>query len=202
MLLLVIIGLAVNFSSLAQRAVHHGYITYYNAYKKAPDSVVYDLYPSMLNCEKARRKDAFAPDPKIPDCVGPNAYKGSGYSKGHLFSYESAKCDPADRTECFYMSNMLPQSQSMNAGDWKKLEMLERTWASERRLHILAGGIGSIGRTPGGVNIPEQCWKALFYDGQWHCYLIRNSSWSVGHDIGDLQISKDQLNQMTGLHLK
>src|ERR1700744_753176 len=78
---------------IAQRIVHAHYITYYNTSKKEPDSVVWNLSPSMVICDREVRADMFLPDPSIPGCATKSDYTNSGYSKGHLFNWDEAKCD-------------------------------------------------------------------------------------------------------------
>jgi hypothetical protein len=69
---------------------------------------------------------------------------------------------------------------------------------------LLAGawGYGSVGRTAGGVNEPEYIWKAIFANGKWTCWMMKNESTSLAHDINYWQISIAQFNTQTGLHLR
>jgi DNA/RNA endonuclease G (NUC1) len=164
-----------------QTIKHHAYTTYYNAAKGEPDSVSWDLTPAMVGCGTKTRINKFAQDPSIPNSTGKNDYAGSGYDKGHLFNWDDAKCNPTDDKECFYMSNMLPQPHSLNAGDWGTLEKQERCWAATQTIHIIAGGYGTKGKLASGVNIPESCWKAIYVDGKWHGYVFPNEATSKGH---------------------
>src|ERR1700743_2103684 len=96
---------------------HHGYKTYFNPNKREPDSVSWNVTASMFACGDVSRLP-FAADPSISDCPGDGAYdqplNGIKYSQGHMFNFDEAKCDPDNRKECFYMSNMLPQVQNFN----------------------------------------------------------------------------------------
>jgi DNA/RNA endonuclease G (NUC1) len=201
---LLILTLAICFFQLnanAQRVVHAHYITYYNPSKKEPDSVSWNLSSSMVICEREIRKDMFLPDPSIPGCATKSDYTNSGYSKGHLFNWDEAKCDGGSVGECFYMSNMLPQNQPFNAGDWGTVERYERKLAQSQNLHIIAGGSGSLGKTMGGVNIPDHFWKAIYANGKWTCWSMPNNSSSVGHDYTHWQIPIGQFDTLTGLKL-
>jgi len=198
-LLITLLGCALLAQS--QTVVHHSYTTYYNSSKGEPDSVSWNLTPSMVNCKTTVRKNVFEPDPNIKECTKPSSYVNSGYDKGHLFSYEDAICNPIDRVECFYMSNMLPQLHSFNAGEWKKLEVQERQWAKTQTLHIIAGGIGSIGKLKSGVNIPAYFYKAIYMNTEWKVYIMPNSDKSQGVPLDKWLVTTQQLNKLTGLKL-
>lgn len=185
----------------AQRIVHHHYVTYYNATTKEPDSVVWDVTPDMVSCPRVTRHDHFQADPDISDCATPHDYTNSHYDKGHLFNYADAECDSVDRIECFYMSNMLPQVHAFNAGDWETVEKYERGLAGQSTIHIIAGGIGSLGQTPGGVNIPEKMWKAIYANGAWTCWIMDNKSSSTHHELTFWEVPVASFDQQTGLQL-
>ncbi len=100
------------------------------------------------------------------------------------------------------MTNMLPQYHSFNTGDWKKLEMREQKLAKTKKLHIIAGGIGSIGHLPAGENIPKYMYKAIYMNGSWRVWIMLNDPTSKGHDIDRMWGSTiANLNTQTGLHL-
>lgn len=168
----------------AQTVKHHSFTTYYNAQEMQPDSVSWVLTPEMVACEGKVRKDKFSVDPEIPGSVKPSAYKNTGYDKGHLFSWDSAKCSEIDDRECFYMSNMIPQPHPLNSGDWSTLEKQERRWAAIDTIYVIAGGFGSKGVLPSGVNIPESCWKAIYFQGKWRGWIMPNEKTSKGHKYG------------------
>lgn len=200
--LLTAILCACQLCALAQKVVHHAYTTYYNPVSRVADSVVWDLTPAMVSCPATTRHDVFAKDPAIAGSAKPADYRNSGYDKGHLFSYADAQCDSADRIECFYMTNMLPQIHPFNAGDWKTLETQERVWAQTAALHILAGGTGSLGRLPAGENIPAFMWKAIWMNGKWTCWIMPNQGTSKGHSLAFWEKPLAEFNQQTGLHLR
>jgi len=199
--LLTIIFLVSSICSQAQTVKHHSYITYYDAKIKEPDSVSWDLIPAMVSCGAQARKDAFKADPLIKNSAPPGDYTNSGYDKGHLFCYDDAQCNQVDKLECFYMSNMLPQLHPFNAGDWKVLEMQERVWAKTKKIHIIAGGIGSLGKLKSGENIPAFMFKAILMDGKYICWIMPNKNDSHGHKYDFWEIDKKTFDQRTGLKL-
>lgn len=193
--------LVIGGNSFAQVVKHHSYTTYYNASKHEPDSVVWDLTPTMCSCSPQVRKDAFAQDKSIPGSATPSDYANSGFDKGHLFSYDDAMCNATDKVECFLMSNMLPQIHPFNAGDWKALEMQERIWAKTITLHIIAGGIGSLGTLKSGENIPAYMFKAILMNGVYTAYIMPNLASSHGHKYDYWKVDLKTLDTKTGLHL-
>ncbi|AYL94235.1 DNA/RNA non-specific endonuclease [Mucilaginibacter celer] len=198
----------LSLSSFGQKVVHHAYITYYNPRIKEPDSVIWNLTPKMVACGKQTRVDLFGPDPKIEHCAVKSDYEVNAgkpqslkIDLGHLFNFEEAQCDSTDRIECFYLSNMLPQFDSFNKGDWKSLEIEEQKWAKTSSLHIIAGGSGSLGKLPAGENIPKFIWKVIRKDGRWTAWIMPNSPTSKGHKYTYWQKPLDSLNKLTGLKL-
>src|SRR5262249_50752973 len=119
-----------------------------------------------LGC--ARRKDKFRPDPDLPPGVRAELsdYRASGYDRGHMapngdFSYDE---DAAEQS--FYLSNMLPQLHTVNAGNWEDLEKVVRAWSVERGdMLVMAGRIfdarlsSTIG--PHRLPIPAAFWKVI-----------------------------------------
>jgi DNA/RNA endonuclease G (NUC1) len=197
-------GLASLFIGMTygQTVKHHSYTTYYNASKHEPDSVSWNLTPAMCSCSPQVRKDAFAQDKLIPNSAKPYDYANSGYDKGHLFSYDDAMCNATDKVECFLMSNMLPQIHAFNAGDWKVLEMQERILAKSTKLHIIAGGIGTLGTLKNGENIPAYMFKAIFMNGAYTGWIMPNLATSHGHKYDYWIVPISELDAKTGLKLK
>ena len=193
----------------AQIVHHHSYTTYYDAKIKEPDSVSWNLTPAMVSCH-VTRVNLFAQDPDISNSANPDDYKVNAHApdrkawinQGHLFNYEDAQFDATDRMECFYMSNMLPQNASFNEGDWKTLEIQERVWAKTATLHIIAGGLGSIGTLPAGENIPKYMWKAIYMNGTWTGWIMLNAITSIKHKYTFWQCaSMADFDRQTGLSL-
>jgi len=182
-----------------QKVKHNHYTTYYNPVKRAPDSVVWDLTPAMINCASLSGTRHFKQDPDIQGSPGKDDYSGV-WSRGHLFNFKEAQCSETDITESCYMSNMEPQDQHFNAGDWKTVETYEQGLARHgATLHILAGGIGSQGRNSGGVTIPQKMWKAIYTNGTWTYWIMDNVSTSVGHNVNKWKTDKVTFDRETGL---
>jgi endonuclease G len=105
--------------------------------------VVYLLTKKMVTNKLVKRYDKFLTDPNIETgSASPSDYKRSGYDKGHLCPAADMAWDKETQRECFYMSNMSPQTPSFNRGIWKELEEQVRKWAeSNDSLIIITGPI-------------------------------------------------------------
>ncbi len=112
-----------------------GYTTYaleWDNSKIANRFTCYQMFDNNWS-GSASRKDNFIEDPDLPSATRSKQsdYSSSGFSRGHL-------CPSADRTltqsqndQTFYFSNMQPQYQSHNGGQWSTYEAKVRTWAAQ-----------------------------------------------------------------------
>lgn len=97
---------------------------------------------------------------------------GGQWSRGHMSpSADWADAD-GDNAPTYFLSNMLPQNQTMNAGAWGDLENYLRTQAvGSAEVYIVAGGIFTKNRSGAGVDgfgfmnsighiaVPDSVWK-------------------------------------------
>ncbi len=74
--------------------------------------------------KESDRLNNFRADVRIPHRfrAGINAYKGSGYDRGHLVASANNDILEIQNSETFLLSNMSPQVAKLNRGMWKKLE--------------------------------------------------------------------------------
>ena len=127
------------------------------------------------------RPDDFSPDDELPEeyQTAHDDYTNSGFSRGHL-------CPNADRDgnrelqlETFLTSNIVPQNQSLNGGDWSSFEDYCRSVAEKGyELYIVAGALqGAEGGMTSGddpsmkktiktdddreITVPSYLWKAV-----------------------------------------
>jgi endonuclease G len=73
---------------------------------------------------KAKRFNNFRADVRLPHRfrASLNAYRKSGYDRGHLVSSANALLSTIENSETFLLSNMSPQVPAFNQGIWKDLE--------------------------------------------------------------------------------
>jgi endonuclease G len=146
-------------------SVKSGYVESYNASRKVPNWVSWELNTSYLG--STARQDDFRVDDTFPSSEAQAAladYSGSGYDRGHM-------CPSADRTltvaanqQTFYLTNMVPQAAHNNQGPWAVMENDLRDLADAgNELFIIAGGtFSSTSNTIGsGVVVPDKTFKVV-----------------------------------------
>ncbi len=119
-----------------------GYSLSYNPEELIPHWVAWELNSEKL-VERESRSDNFAPDPDLDPraAVTTYEYKGSGWDRGHMCPAGDNRWHWKAMDESFYMTNICPQSGSLNRGDWKELEEACRRWAAEEPVYIVCGPI-------------------------------------------------------------
>lgn len=144
-----------------------GYALGYKAAWKTARWVMYRLTDDEVVTQVARRSDVFAPDPLIPNGPQLDDYRGSGYDRGHLAPAADMKWSRQAMTECFYLSNMVPQDRGNNGGIWNEIENTVRGFAcAEGSVFVVTGPVTpdppalSIGK--GRVAVPTELWKVVY----------------------------------------
>lgn len=124
----------------------------------------------------APRCDCFSADPEVA-AHGVPAYNtndwinGGVWSRGHMAPSADWNVSDGDNAPTFYLSNMLPQNQTLNSGAWGDLENHLRDLATgSTEIYVIAGGIFTKGRTDGQdgfgfmnsighIAVPDSVWK-------------------------------------------
>ena len=185
---------------------HTNYTSHYSKSKKYPVMVEWWITKAKIGCPTPlARKDNFKPDPKLPnetDLI--EDYKGSGTDRGHMMPAAENLCQtPAVQDECFYFSNMASQYHSLNAGDWKSVEMLERQISLENdSVHVWCGNFGEAKRI-GRVAVPTNCWKVIYVlkTKEWLCFLFDNNT-SKPDGINNNKVDKSDIEKLTNYKFK
>ena len=116
------------------RLKHTNYTTVFSKSNHYPVLVEWWITRAKIDCKTPLpRKDNFQPDPLLPNETDLlKDYKGSGTDRGHMMPAAENLCQtPSIQDECFYFSNMAAQYHSLNAGDWKSVETMEREYAKK-----------------------------------------------------------------------
>lgn len=122
---------------------HTAYTLSFNREHNNPNWVAWELTNEEAD-GKLTRVDNFQPDPQLPENhqVKHADYKKSGYDRGHMAPAADMKWDSHAMNECFYMSNICPQTHTLNAGVWETLESACRRWAKrEGSVYIVCGPV-------------------------------------------------------------
>ena len=181
---LLVVLLTISLFTIAQDLVtfkHTNYTTTFSKSKKYPVLVEWWITKAKVGCATPlARVDAFQPDPQ--DMIETDVkkdYVGSGLDRGHNMPAAENQCQSMDvQVECFYMSNMTPQYHSLNAGDWKSLEVLERQFAMDQdSVHVWCGSVGEAKKV-GKVSVPTQCWKVVYVvkNKEYFAYIFDNTA--------------------------
>ena len=165
------------------KLTHTNYTSVFSKSKHYPVVVEWWATKAKVSCDRPlARKDNFKPDPLLPNETDlANDYKGSGFDRGHMMPAKSNQCQtPEVQNECFYFSNMTAQYHSLNAGDWKSVEVLERQIAMQNdSVHVWCGSVG-VAKTIGAnkVAVPTQCWKVIYVvkTKEWLAFIFENTT--------------------------
>ena len=187
---------------------HTNYTSHYSKSKKYPVMVEWWVTRAKVGCPTPMaRKDNFKPDPLLPKETNLGAdYVGSGTDRGHMMPAAENLCQTAEiQNESFYYSNMAAQYHSLNAGDWKSVETMEREWAKkDDSVHVWCGNIGvakTIGE--GKVAVPKQCWKVLYFvkTKEWMAFLFDNNT-SKPDGIHNNLVDKSDIEKLINFKFK
>ena len=183
---------------------HTNYTTHFSKSKRYPVLVEWETTKAMVGCPiPLKRKDNFKPDPQLVDETNiAFYYVKSGYDRGHVMPAADNLCQTqAIQDECFYFSNMIPQTHRLNAGDWKSLETATRNWALiSAKVRVWSGAIGEQKKI-GLVSIPTQCWKVVEIAGKKTAYLFNNDL-SNPDGFNNNEVPVSQIEKLTGFKFK
>lgn len=185
---------------------HTGFTLSYDADFKTPQWVAWTLTAAKAEGTVPREKN-FRPD---PDVRGAQAYtkdySHSGYDRGHMAPAGDMKWSEAAMRESFYLTNVCPQNQNLNRGDWKDLEELERTWAVKFGAVSIAAGPVYSSKSPerigaNKVAVPSAFFKVLLigYPDAPRAYAFVFPNEAGSHALTYYQFSVDDVEDLTGM---
>ena len=156
-------------------AYHAGYTVSFNTKWLIPNWVAYELTAEEVQGVEAR-SNKFIPDPDILESPTTDDYKNSGYDRGHMAPAADMKWSKQAMIESFYTSNICPQNQNLNKGDWKDLEEHVRNMATKfDHIYVTCGPIVPIKPKQIGYNkkiaVPDACFKVILRQ--------KGNSWSA-----------------------
>ena len=185
---------------------HTNYTSTFSISKKYPVMVEWWVTKAMVSCPTPlKRKDNFKADPLLLEHTNiAKDYVGSGFDRGHMMPAAENLCQTQQiQDESFYFSNMAAQYHSLNAGDWKSVETMEREWAKkDDSVHVWCGNIGEIKKI-GSVSVPKQCWKVIYFvkTKEWMAFLFDNNT-SKPDGIHNNLVDKKDIEKLTGFKFR
>ena len=110
--------------------------------------------------------------------------------------------------ECFYMSNICPQTHTLNGGGWKNVEEACRRWAEKYgKIYIICGPVfydkkhKSIGKEHS-VTVPDAFFKCVYgvvkNQPQAIAFIFRNTS--AKQKMDEAATSVDEAEKITGMN--
>jgi DNA/RNA endonuclease G (NUC1) len=151
------------------------YTLSYNANHGGPNWVSWNL--DATHTGSASRCDCFTADTALSR-LGLHPFdtndwiNGGIWSRGHMSPSADWADTPGDNAPTFFLSNMIPQNQTANAGAWGDLENHLRTLTTGgAEIYIIAGPIFTKNRSGAGVDgfgfmnstghiaVPDSMWK-------------------------------------------
>ena len=180
--------------------VKKGYVMSYNGVEGRANWVGWTLKASDVG--PVDRSSRFREDNELPDRfkrVDDDDYAHSGYDRGHLCNSEDRTASEYLNEETFLMSNIIPQTPTLNRGPFKFLEAYCRKLAVKKgqQLLIYSGGIGAADRLASGVPVPKFCWKAVYTPTDAFYVLFPNEH-ELNKNWKTYLVSKNKLEKMTG----
>ena len=191
------------------RIVQHGaYVSSYNTETLIPNWVAYELTAEETEGNRSREGIEFRKDPDlkgVPQAMRED-YSGSGWTKGHLMPAADAAFNNTAMGETFYFTNICPQDETLNAGDWQYLEKKVRQWAGRYgSVWVVTGPIvgenryGTIGDRE--VVVPDAFFKALLIrkkNGSYSAVAFVMDNDDERYYLKDCMMSINDLETLTG----
>lgn len=149
-----------------QMLYYEGFTVSFNKDLHIPNYVAWELLGSETDGPQSRKGMKFATDSHARGCATDNDYRGSGFDRGHMAPAGDMKWSARAMTDCFYFTNMCPQSKQLNTGSWKTVEDNCRKWAErDSALIIVCGPVltdrltQTIGKSH--VAVPQRFFKVV-----------------------------------------
>lgn len=119
---------------------HPEYVIGYNTNLRVPAFVSYQL--TKENVVAGTRFDCFREDHRLFQDHRSTLidYEEPVFDRGHLVPVADMLRSQASSVNTFFMSNMMPQSGSLNSGVWKFLEGSTRLWANHQKEILVVSG--------------------------------------------------------------
>ncbi len=187
--------------------VNTGYVVGYSDTKEDPLWVGYHVF-AVSNPVSDKRPSRFRTDTRTAAQVSHDDYTNSGYDRGHMAP--NATIDycygQGAQLETFYMSNVCPQTPTLNRGIWAKLEATVRDWANAfTEVWVFTGPIfdDDVDTLASGMEIPDAFYKIVVDEDDIVPYVrvlsfIIPQEVPAGADLASYLTSVDEVEQETG----
>ena len=184
-----------------------GFDTGYSEFFGNPLWVAYRLSPPDYPAPGSRPEDGFRRDDRSLRAVGPGAFSGTGYQRGHLApNYAMYRVHgPEAQRDSFLMTNVSPQRPRLNQKAWQRLEevIMDHLLPRNGPLCVLTGPVFDAAPEVlhSGVAVPAAFYKILVTRSSRPRVLAFLVAQDVtGHEPLDLFVTTvDEIEGLTGL---
>lgn len=186
---------------------HKGFTVSYNADARIPEWVAYELTADETRGEAEREDAMFQKDPSYRmEQAMREDYSGSGWTKGHMACAGDFHWDKDALDETFYLTNICPQDEELNKGDWNYLEKQVRYWARDNgKVWVVSGPVIGEGRYgvigDRDVVVPDAFFKAVLMEkrGKYHSIAFLMGNDDRRYYLYDCSMTVNDLEELTGL---
>jgi len=181
---------------------------YYNQYYRVPNCVAYELTATMTSMADSRDAEnrnnyKFERDHKVKGCPDWWEYKESGYTRGHMAPAMDMRWDKTAMAQCFLMTNICPQLDEMNDGEWRHVEEAVHRWArTAKRLVVFTGPVFSnnmkrIGKKKD-IAVPQRFFKVVYAPTQNRAIAFVMENKKINNSWTNYATTIDEVERITG----
>ncbi len=131
-------------------------------------------------------------------------YDGVAYDRGHLVPANHLDHLPLGIQQSNYMTNILPQTRTMNRGAWLRTEEIIECYRDIEDLHVIGGVIW--GRNPDddyfvethGIRTPDYFWKVVLGSNTAIAWIVPNSPYASRSRLDWYLASIEEIERFTG----
>ena len=195
--------------NLDNQTVHYKAITvYFNKRYRVPNCVAYELTNTMTSMADSKEAEnranyKFERDHDVKGCPDWWEYKESGYTRGHMAPAMDMRWDKMAMEQCFLMTNICPQLDEMNDGEWRHVEEAVHKWSrTAERLIIFTGPIFSddmdrIGKHYD-IAVPESYFKVIYSPKQNRAIAFVMENKAIPNSWTNYATTIDKVEELTG----
>ena len=196
-------------ANLENQTVRYKAITvYFNKNYRVPNCVAYELTSTMTSMADSREAEnranyKFERDHVVKGCPDWWDSKESGYTRGHMAPAMDMRWNKTAMEQCFLMTNICPQLDEMNDGEWRHVEEAVHKWSrTAGRLIIFTGPIFSddmefIGKHDD-IAVPKSFFKVVYSPGQNRAIAFVMENKAIPNSWTNYATTIDKVEQLTG----
>ena len=173
----------------------------------------YFYYQTVKDTGNYDSRPSFKFDERLPSrCrqLSKSTYQkpGENYHQGHLVPANHFDSDKDAYESTFYMANVLPQTNTLNTGAWKKTENLIDCFRDITDLKVWGGPVWGDDTsndhfvTSHGVITPDYFWKVVFTGSQVIAWKIPNNYQAKSNKIDNWLVTVREIEGLTGVKIE